>query len=523
MKKDSTEEPSTPQPSPDPPSWFKRLPKDPKLIIWSNVLKDKGFYATMILFKIRDQPLLHDLSSFLSVNNEIWKRWFFEDFRDFAIDLGYMDKKRSKINDLGVPRWILESKFNWDSMHPPLVEDGLFTRVPWRRFYMWCRFMRRFSAKYAVGMYLHMEYLVQYMKHQRDSRDPELMEMLGEEEEEEKQYLDFVDVLTEEEQQKSLRELLQYVRDDTIDKLRRTQVGGLHDENVYVPRSVQDSTLQSKFLRSMAYSAISYSELVEENQDGSIQESKSSVFSLWIMYKKYKMFMSVHEDPDDKDIFLGRRDRSFQLRVGDGKELIEREHQYNFNNPGKAVKTFMYWYMTRMAEVGHFRRFERKETDEYAYLHPSIFVASYLLFDGSRLLEYFEDWLNNEEESGLKLVEVLQDKSKDSSDDTEGKTSPMDTSEEEEVLETWPLLENLPYVPRIIKKATGKPDQYFAFLGNSLIGKRHHGGGGSGGSHGTSKAKWLKMAHESTIKGHPITAKQRRYFFYKAGKNHQHQ
>jgi hypothetical protein len=36
---------------------------------------------------------------------------------------------------------------------------------------------------------------------------------------------------------------------------------------------------------------------------------------------------------------------------------------------------------------------------------------------------------------------------------------------------------------------------------------------------GTSHAKWLKMAHESSIKGHPVTARQRRYFFAMAGKS----
>ena len=35
---------------------------------------------------------------------------------------------------------------------------------------------------------------------------------------------------------------------------------------------------------------------------------------------------------------------------------------------------------------------------------------------------------------------------------------------------------------------------------------------------GTSHAKWLKMAHESSIKGHSVTDRQRMYFFAMAGK-----
>lgn len=78
----------------------------------------------------------------LRKDNALWKQWWLRDFPRFENDL--------RLRHRNVPQWILDQKPRSNlSVSDRGVEDQ-YAKVPWRRFYAWCKFFERRCAKYIL-------------------------------------------------------------------------------------------------------------------------------------------------------------------------------------------------------------------------------------------------------------------------------------------------------------------------------------------------------------------------------------
>jgi len=444
--------------------------------IWLDYLSEKkfDFETTMEMFKPQQnvEPyILGDLSTFLSMNNAIWKKWFFREFPRFAGDLGMAaDPENAQ-----VPRWVTYSMRNIDNetAHP---DDPLFDKVPWRVFYMWCRMFRRFCAKYAVTMYLRLYFMDQRDQARRNENDP-------------------------------IRAGLRVGR--IYDKERyafeTAQIAGRFDQSVALRLRGKDrpsEIFSVEFLVHQMLGMVHSPDL----EDDSRNASSSVVFLLWLVYKNYTL-----------QVFLGmvKQDKSFVERI---QQSLEDEYTYNFNV--KHVRCFMYWYVNRMIRTGQFDKYPEQGGPDPKALQVEI--------------RYGED---------VKYVKSFREMATETGCVTKENT--------------WPMLENLPLAPRrftkediargagggvvflgddVLSGVSGDddddddfyeigedvsvPDGTLGFLEPDLefIEGRHRKGrrrrGRSSKCGGTSRAKWLHMAHEGTVKGHAVTGAQRRFFFH---------
>lgn len=273
-------------------------------LYWNEVLEDKEKYTfeyTMEFFRPTNRfppALLADLSYFLSRNNGIWKSWFYKDF--FVLRNDLMPKE---FKDAHVPDWIHLMVVNLTQEHAH-QDDALFVNVPWRRFYMWCRALRRSAAKYAIGMWL-ADRDITYLPEEIPKRKKERVYR-------ETRDKVFASVTT---LRKSDRAFT-YLRPDGKTK---------QEVLTYFPFTMEH---------------ISPTNVIES--DHSISSSNSVVMLLWITYKyfsgiEYGRLFPPNDDPP------------FLYKV---KPPAEKGYTYNFS--AQHVACFMYWYVITMLDLGKF-------------------------------------------------------------------------------------------------------------------------------------------------------------------------
>jgi hypothetical protein len=121
--------------------------------------KDKGEESGSMLGPRREQFPLTDLSDMLSIKPGPWKRWFFTDMPEMVRDIGReVEPNRWEVD---LPSWIeaTASTAAAEEAHGPMAlrahaTDRLYSKNPWRRFYVWARFFRRTCTKYICELML---------------------------------------------------------------------------------------------------------------------------------------------------------------------------------------------------------------------------------------------------------------------------------------------------------------------------------------------------------------------------------
>jgi hypothetical protein len=113
--------------------------------------KEKGKDDGLLLGPRRHTFPLVELSGMLARQQLPWKRWFHKDFPEMIRDVG---------GEVSVPFWIMQQEKTLEGA-PEADErsvrrhytDENYVLVPWRRFYVWARCLRRMCSKY-IGQFI---------------------------------------------------------------------------------------------------------------------------------------------------------------------------------------------------------------------------------------------------------------------------------------------------------------------------------------------------------------------------------
>jgi hypothetical protein len=440
----------------------RELPVEVANRIWLDGLGGISFDEAMRL--IADGVSQFTLTQILSTHDSVWKRWIEREMPDFWRDLHLSHDQHDPPAD-----WLMASRtrvlVDKNNAHE---DDVLFDRVPWRSFYMWLRMFRRQCGKYYGDMFMEYQQLIA----------SDLWRSL--------------DIPFDEE---VWRSAIQVTEQDG-----KTLVSlWLHNEE---SEQLEPILLTLDAIRSPG------------KFDGM---SDAIPYRLFMLYRKTVARMAFL-DPEKPEVFAPLDLTSGGQRPNVGVERGPQHHErYRYNYPPEAVECFVRWYVSVLVAGEKEPVASKTNQEDSPFWDTDLEIVS---SHGMYFLRTQHPSLLQANLTRGFMVEAVDDKGKGT-----GKLY-------------WSWLSMLPLCPRRIDvremQRTGQRT-WVQFLGQHL-----GGGGGSRGnddarvgymiSHddtdymgtaliGTSHAKWLKMAHESSIKGHHETGRQRRYFFAMAGRS----
>lgn len=438
----------------------RELPVEIANRIWLDGLAAISFDETMRL--IANGVSQFTLTQILSTHDSVWKRWIEREMPDFWRDL-----KLSHDQKEPPAHWLMVSRqrvlVDGNNAHE---DDVLFEQVPWRSFYMWLRMFRRQCGKYYGDMFMEYQQLTA----------SDLWRSLS--------------IPFDEEQWRSA--------------IRVTEQDG--------------KTLVSLWLRNEEADQLEPILLTLDaiGSPGKYDAMSDAIpYRLFMLYRKTVARMSF-VDQGDPQVFAPLDLTSGGKRPNVGIERGPEQHErYRYNYPPEAVECFVRWYVSMMIRDRKEPVASKSNQEDAPFWDTDLEIV----------------WLGREyalrtQHPSLLQASLTRGFLEEAVDDRGKKTGEL----------YWSWLSMLPLCPRRIDvremQRTGQRT-WVQFLGQQNLG--------GGGSHedecigymlshddtdymgtaliGTSHAKWLKMAHESSIKGHPVTARQRRYFFAMAGKS----
>lgn len=439
----------------------KELPVEIANRIWLDGLAGISFDQAMRL--IANGVSQFTLTQILSTQNSVWKRWIEREMPDFWRDLHLSHDQQDPPAD-----WLMASRkrvlFERNEAHE---DDVLFERVPWRSFYMWLRMFRRQCGKYYGDMFMEYQQLI----------SSNVWRSLG---------ISFNEevwrsaIQVTEEDGKTLVSL--WIRNENADQL-------------------EPILLTSDALRSPGrYDAL----------------SDAIPYRLFMLYRKTVSRMSSFLDEAAPEIFAPSDLTSGGQRPNVGIERGPEHHErYRYNFAPQAVECFVRWYVSVIVAG------QREPVASTINQEDSPFWDTDL-----EIVSSYGTYMLRKQYPSLLQASMTRGFLEYDLDDNGKKTGKL----------YWSWLSMLPLCPRRIDlreaRRTGQRT-WVQFLGQQHRNDRaaedddmcvgymlSHDDTDYMGTAliGTSHAKWLKMAHESSIKGHPVTARQRRYFFAMAGK-----
>lgn len=457
------------------------LPVDLETKIWHDILVGLGFKQVMKLiaraFASPDpdaRAVGIQISKLLSTQNSVWRHWIEQEMPDFWRDLGMS-------HDQVVPpiEWLMQSRARVLEQKQDVHEDdALFERVPWRSCYMWLHMFRRQCAKYFADMFIEYQQL----------RCCDLWRRLN---------IPFND-----ERWRSAIQIWEQGGKTIVRLLLVDEEDGNRVEPVVFGLSdVGD------------YSA--YDVLITD----------AIPYRLFMLYRKTVRQFAEPDDMRPEEGPLGPRDMTGGGRRPNVGQDRGPAHslRYEYNYDPMAVECFVRWYVSVLIE-GRNRPPATPENKELTPFWDTEFEAYFERGNPVPSWRALHSTLTNAnlKRGFLEWHEVT-----------------LPDGQIERTLR-WSWLSRLPLCPRRADRR--ELDRMGALTWAQFLGAELSQDDGSREgaafvgymiSHdtedentdyvgtaliGTSHAKWLKMAHESTIKGHPETGRQRRYFFAMAAK-----